>query len=110
MIIVTAMNAMIVLTLTAAGGLMMVVLILSGKRIPGILGIGHGLGGLIGVALVWASLGFNAGVWSGGVLTAALVGGLVFFRFMFRKKPPFFIVMGHGLIAAVGIYLLYTAI
>lgn len=99
-----------ILALVAAGGVLMLAIAASGHKIPKPLGILHGLGALFGVALVWGGLGLDKGFWAGAVLTAALIGGAVLFKVIFKGKRPLVFVIGHGALAGVGLYLLYNAI
>jgi hypothetical protein len=98
------------LSLVAAGGLLMLAIVVSGNKIPKFLGILHGLGGLAGVGLLWAALGVEKGLVPGAVLTAAMIGGIVFFKAIFRKSRPLMFVVGHGALAGTGLYLLYQVI
>ena len=98
------------LTLVAAGGLLMLIILLSRNKIPKILGIVHGLGGVAGVTLLWAALGAKDGLLPGAVLTAAMFGGILFFKGIFRVSRPLILVIGHGGLAGVGLYLLYQVI
>lgn len=98
------------LALIAAGGLLMLGIVLSGNRIPKFLGVLHGLGGVVGVGLVWAALGVEKGLIPGAVLTAAMIGGIVFFKAIFKESRPLIFVVGHGALAGVGLYLLYRVI
>lgn len=96
----------------AAGGLMMAAMILGKMRIPAFLGPAHGLGGLAAVAVLAAAnlLGDSTperAWWALGVFTAGLVGGLIFFRVLFKHSAPLFLVAGHGSVAALGLFLLY---
>jgi hypothetical protein len=98
------------LTLIAAGGLLMLAIVASGNKIPKFLGILHGLGGVVGVGLVWAALGFEKGLVPGAVLTAAMIGGILFFKAIFKESRPLFFVIGHGALAGAGLYLLYQVV
>jgi hypothetical protein len=97
----------------AAGGLLMAGLILAKVKIPPILPIGHGLGGLAALGfLFWVNLqGGDATLdrawWALVVFAAGFVGGLLFFRVLFKNAAPLFLIAGHGSVAAVGLYLLY---
>jgi hypothetical protein len=98
------------LALIAAGGVLMLAIAASGNKIPKPLGVMHGLGGVVGVGLVWAGLGVEKGLLPGAVLTAAMFGGILFFKAIFRDSRPLIFVVGHGALAGVGLYLLYQAV
>ena len=98
------------LSLIAAGGLLMLVIVVSGNKIPKFLGILHGLGGVVGVGLLWAALGVEKGLVPGAVLTAAMFGGILFFKAIFRTSRPLIFVIGHGALAGAGLYLLYQVV
>lgn len=87
----------------------------AGVSLPGWVGMAHGLGGLFGVG------GFfivnlqqsdvvelpSAVWWSLAAFSGGLIGGLIFFRVLFRGKAPVWTFLGHGLMAVIGLYLLY---
>lgn len=95
----------------AAGGLLMGAMILGKLRIPAFLGPAHGLGGLVALAvLAAANLQGEAtperAWWALGVFAAGFVGGLLFFRVLFKQSAPLILVAGHGSVAALGLFLL----
>jgi hypothetical protein len=75
----------------------------------------HGIGGLAALALLFiANLRLGEATpasawWALGVLTAGLIGGLLFFRVLFKQTAPLWLIAGHGSVAGVGLYLLYGA-
>lgn len=97
----------------AAGGLLMAGLVLAKVKIPSLIPPAHGLGGLAALAfLFWVNLqGGDAtpdrAWWALVVFAAGFVGGLLFFRVLFKKSAPLYLIAGHGSVAAVGLYLLY---
>ena len=97
----------------AAGGLLMAGLILAKVKVPSIIPPAHGLGGLAALAfLFWVNLqGGDAtpdrAWWALVVFAGGFVGGLLFFRVLFKKSAPLYLIAGHGSVAAVGLYLLY---
>jgi len=97
----------------AAGGLLMAAMILAKLRIPSFIPVGHGLGGLAALGyLFWVNLqGGDAtpdlAWWSLIVFTGGFVGGLLFFRVLFKQSAPLFVIAGHASVAALGLYLLY---
>lgn len=98
----------------AAGGALMVGLIAAKKPIPGILPIGHGLGGLAALAvLLYALLQMDPAPvrawWAFGVFATGFAGGVFLFRFVFRNAAPLVMALGHGSLGVIGLYLLYGA-
>lgn len=96
----------------AGGGLLMAGMIIGKFRIPAFLGPAHGLGGLAATALLFAANLQGEATperawWALGVFAAGLVGGLLFFRVLFKNAAPLFLVAGHGSLAGIGLYLLY---
>lgn len=97
----------------AAGGLLMAGLILAKVKVPALLPPAHGLGGLAAVALLfYANLQLGDAApdrawWALAVFAAGLVGGLLFFRVLFKQSAPLFLIAGHGSVAALGLFLLY---
>lgn len=96
----------------AAGGILMTVMILGKVKIPSFLGPAHGLGGLAAIALLfYVNLQGDAtpdrAWWALGVFTAGFVGGVLFFRVLFKNAAPLFLVLGHGSVAVLGLWLLY---
>lgn len=76
---------------------------------------GHGLlnlaclfGVFLGLLLTENAVAVRA--WVGvGVLTIALIGGLIIFRVLFPKKAPRSLIVLHGCMAVVGLVLLLPA-
>lgn len=97
----------------AAGGLLMAAMIVFKARIPSYFGPAHGIGGLAALALLFfANLQLGDATppnawWALGVFAAGLIGGLLFFRVLFKQTAPLWLVAGHGSVAALGLYLLY---
>jgi hypothetical protein len=95
----------------ALGGLLMALLIASGKAVPRGLGPLHGIGGLAGVGLLLAANlqgGATLRAWAAlGVLAAGLAGGVLFFVVLFPKRTPPLLIAGHGGLAVLGLCLLY---
>lgn len=96
----------------AAGGVLMLALIAAKKNFPGILPIGHGVGGLAAIAfLAYVLLQMEPaperGWWALGVFAAGFAGGVLFFRVIFKNSAPLILAIGHGSVGAVGLYLLY---
>jgi hypothetical protein len=106
--------AAIVLALAAAGGLVLAVIRLKGEPWPPLwLALGHGAIAATGIGLlVYAAMSpvgipRLAQIALGIFVLAALGGAVLFFGFHMRRKPlPIPFVLGHGLIAAVGLVLL----
>ena len=100
--------------LIASGGLLLTGMIFIGVRIPGFMGMAHGLGGLVSLATLFAAnlrggdLTPSLAWWALGVFLAGTIGGLVLFRVLFNKAPLPLAAM-HGSIGGVGLYLLYHA-
>lgn len=99
----------------AAGGVLMAALIVFKAKVPSFFPPSHGIGGLAALGLLFVAnlqLGDStptAAWWALGVLTAGLIGGLLFFRVLFKQSAPLWLIAGHGSVAAVGLYLLYGA-
>ncbi|WP_152551457.1 hypothetical protein [Polycyclovorans algicola] len=99
----------------AAGGSLMVGMIATKRPIPRAISMGHGLFALVAVgALFTVNLWGEAQTpelawWAFGVLTAGLIGGLLFFRVLFKDKAPLWLALGHGSVGVVGLVLLYNA-
>lgn len=96
----------------AAGGLLMAGMMLGKVKIPSFLGPAHGLGGLAALAVLFtANLQAEAtpdrAWWALVVFAGGLVGGLLFFRVLFKNQAPMFLVAGHGSVAALGLFLLF---
>lgn len=96
----------------AAGGLLMAGMILGKMKIPAFLGPAHGLGGLAAVAVLFTANLQGVATpdrawWALAVFTAGLVGGLLFFRVLFKNAAPILLVAGHGSLAVLGLWLLY---
>jgi hypothetical protein len=106
--------AFVMLAAGACGGLLFVVLLARGVRYPAWFGAGHGLlglaaVGLLGFALNQASNGMPTpqAWWALGVLAAALLGGVSLFRLLFPARRPIALVLMHGGLALLGLFLLY---
>lgn len=97
----------------ASGGLLLAGLIAARKKIPAILSTGHGLGGLAALVLLFAAAlqGEDATPaltwWALAVLLSGFTGGMLLFRVIFRHRATLPLVVLHGTLGAVGIYLLY---
>jgi hypothetical protein len=97
----------------AAGGVLMALMILFKAKVPSFFPPAHGIGGLAAVGLLFfANLQLGDATptnawWALGVFTAGLIGGLLFFRVLFKQSAPLWLIAGHGSVAAVGLYLLY---
>ena len=91
----------------------MAAMILFKARVPSFFAPAHGIGALAAIALLFiANLRLGDATpanawWALGVLTAGLIGGLLFFRVLFKQSAPLWLIAGHGSVAAVGLYLLY---
>jgi hypothetical protein len=106
--------AFLMLAAGACGGVLFVVLLARGVRYPAWFGAGHGLLGLaaiglLGFALQQAASGMPAprAWWALGVLAAALLGGVTFFRLLFPTRRPIWLALMHGGLALLGLFLLY---
>ena len=97
----------------AAGGLLMAALVMAKVKIPSFIPPAHGLGGLAALAfLFWVNLqGGDATAdrawWALAVFAGGFVGGLLFFRVLFKQSAPLVLIAGHGSVAALGLWLLY---
>lgn len=96
----------------AAGGLLMAGIIVAKRKVPSFLPPLHGLGGLGAVAVLFAANLMGEATpdrawWALVVFTAGLVGGLLFFRVLFKNAAPLLLVAGHGSLAVLGLWLLY---
>lgn len=105
--------AFLALAAGASGGLLFVVLLTTGTRYPSWFGAGHGVLGLLGLALMGFAL-YGQGTalparasWGFAVVTAALLGGATFFRLIHRDRRPLPLALAHGTLALVGLVLLY---
>lgn len=108
-------SAYVALAAAASGGLLFVLLLVTGTRYPRWFGAGHGALGLLGLALMGLAL-FGQGAeyparatWGFAVVTAALLGGATFFRLIHRDRRPLPLALAHGGLAAIGLALLYPA-
>ncbi|MCC4594204.1 hypothetical protein NRY95_19395 [Xanthomonas campestris pv. phormiicola] len=99
----------------ALGGLSLALLIGLRIRFPRWCATAHGLLGLLGLLVLFAANLHGGDAlpplawWALGVLLAALCGGLILFRTLFRARAPRPAVLVHGALALLGIYLLYRA-
>lgn len=104
--------AFILFAAIAAGGLTMAGMIVAKMSIPSFMGAGHGLGGLAALGVLFAAnlKGGDAtpalAWWALVVFLGGLIGGLLFFRVLF-KNAPLGLVAAHGSVGAVGLFLLY---
>lgn len=107
--------AFVLFAAIAAGGLGMGVMIAAKARIPAYMGVGHGLGGLAALAVLFAAnlQGGDAtpvlAWWALVVFLAGFTGGMLLFRVLFKDRAPLALVAVHGSIGAIGLYLLYGA-
>jgi hypothetical protein len=106
-----------IIALAALGGLTLAGIRLSGKpRPPTWMALGHGAGAVIGVGiLTYLALTTGLptlGLAALGCFALAAVGGLVIFLgFHIKDKAlPIPLVLGHGLLAAIGLVLLLLSI
>ncbi len=99
----------------AAGGLTLAGVRSLGVSLPSWVGAAHGLGGLLGVGGLFIANLLHADSiemrmwWALVVVLAGLLGGLLLFRVLFPRAAPLWLMLGHGSVAAVGLYLLYGA-
>jgi hypothetical protein len=104
-----------ILAAGACGGVFFTTLLLLKIRYPAWFGIGHGLLGLLGVAVLTGSLlqappemaSATRAWWALGAFTAGLLGGVVLFRLLFPKRRPLVLALLHGGFAVAGLVLLY---
>lgn len=103
--------AFLLLAAGACGGLLMTFLVAVRVRYPSLLGSGHGVAGLLGLALLYVAHLRGAapeGAWWGViVITFAMLGGLVLLRTLFAEKIPLAVALAHGGLAGFGLYLIY---
>ncbi len=98
----------------AAGGVLFAVLRLANVHYPRWFGAGHGLLGLTAVCVLGYAVSQSVdgaprtqATWALGVFIAGLLGGVTFFRLLPRPRRPMLLVLGHGALGLVGLYLLY---
>lgn len=97
----------------AAGGLLMAGLLAAKRPIPNLISTGHGLAGLVAVALLFVvnlkgrEQTPDLSWWALGVLASGMVGGLLLFRVIFKNRATLPLAAMHGSLGLVGIYLLY---
>jgi hypothetical protein len=111
-------TAAIVLAVAALGGLAVAGIRLSGTpRPPTWMAVGHGLVAATGLGLLIYAAMSGSGIPSlaqvalGVLIVAALGGAGIFLGFHLRERPlPIPLVIGHGLIAAIGYVLLLVSI
>lgn len=107
--------AFVLFAAIAAGGLTMAAIIAAKKNVPGFMGVGHGLGGLAALGVLFAAnlkggdATPDAAWWALVVFLAGLIGGLLLFRVLFKGRTPLALVAVHGSVGTVGLYLLYGA-
>ena len=108
--------AFLMLAAGACGGLLFTGLRLLRVPYPRWLGAAHGLLGLAALATLGLALAqapseapLTQAWWALGVFTAALLGGLMFFRWRRRPNQSLVMALMHGSLALVGLYLLYPA-
>lgn len=104
--------AFVIFALVAAGGVTMALMIAAKKPIPSFMPPGHGLAGLVALAVLLAANLIGPDTterawWAFGVFAAGFSGAALLFRVIFKNKPPLLMVAGHGSIGAIGLYLLY---
>lgn len=105
--------AFVALAAGASGGLLFVLLLMSGRRYPRWFGAGHGLLGLLGLAMMGFALYGQGAVapvpasWGFAAVAAALIGGATFFRLIHRDRRPLPLAVAHGALALGGLVLLY---
>jgi hypothetical protein len=99
----------------AAGGVLFTVLTALRLPYPRWFGAGHGLLGLAAVGVLAYAVFRGAepvpqhATWALAVLTAAMLGGVTLFRVIKPRHGRVWLAMGHGSLALVGLYLLYSA-
>lgn len=96
----------------AFGGASIATAIWLNIRLPSVLPILHGLGGLVAIGLlayVLAGMPSEASNlwWPFIILGAGFLGGVLFFRVLYPRKAPHFLIAGHGLVGLIGLFLLY---
>ena len=98
----------------AAGGLLLAILVARNARIPAVLSTGHGLAGLLAICGLFAvnlhmgDVTTSRSWWALGVLLSGFIGGLLFFRVIFKDRATLPLVFAHGGVAAIGLYLLFS--
>lgn len=111
-------TAAVLFTLTALGGAVMAGIRLKGEPYPPLwLALGHGAGGVAGLAAMlgyaWSSTGVPDLVqYAFYTFAATAVGGVgLFTLFHLRGKPlPVGMMLGHGAVALAGLALLWTVV
>lgn len=101
----------------AVGGLFIATLQRVGAgRITAFLGRVHGMTGLVGMALLFVlnlrgEAATPAAAWQGLVLLVfAALGGLVLLQTLYGGRPPFWLAIAHGAVAAAGLWLLWPLV
>lgn len=101
----------------AIGGLFIASLqLLGARRITAPLGRVHGMTGLAGMALLFAlnlrgEATTAAAAWQGLILLVfAALGGLVLLQTLYGGRPPFWLALAHGAVAAAGLWLLWPLV
>ncbi|QHS11257.1 hypothetical protein [Sinimarinibacterium sp. NLF-5-8] len=99
----------------AVGGVTLASASTLGLKLPKALGMVHGMAALASVALLLI-VNFLGGQdtpetawWALAVFTVGLIGGLLFFRVLFPQRTPTLLIVGHGGLGVLGLYLLYCA-
>jgi hypothetical protein len=100
--------------LVAAGGLTIAVLIGARVQFPGLLPIGHGAAGFAALIFLLVTLmrtleTSGSAWWALAVFTAGFLGGVLMVWLKFPKNPPLLLIAGHGIVAGIGLYLLWAA-
>lgn len=100
----------------AGGGLLFTLFIVRKKRYPRLLAAGHGLLGLLALAVLGYALTRSPtpipqiGWWAAAALSAAWGGGALFFRILRPQVPRLWLALMHGSLASLGLFLLYQLI
>lgn len=110
-------TAVVLLALTAAGGLLMAGIRFSGRpQPPSWLAMGHGLLAASGLTLLlYAAFtaGLSGAAWLGLVLLGGAALGGVFLNLGYHVRNialPMWLVLGHGATAAVGLVVIAIAV
>lgn len=104
--------AFILLIAGAAGGAALTLLAIFRLGFPRWFGMAHGLLNFSGIVVLFTSnltegdVVASARWWAFAILTAALCGGVLFFRVFFRDRIPVAAAVLHGALALGGLYIL----